>query len=375
MSHVGNDDDLSEDDFDLDNVSNDTRDSESDTSDLEEMRRTLAISQKAYMDVQTELHSIRKGLATLSSAIPAHKHNHVLNKTETVNSNITKEAKKYVMLYSFWLTDGVFPLTSKPDVDPCSPSHWTSHEARVEGMRAKLYSVIPKSLHEVMAQYPCFGSVYKLDLSMLSTQDPCKQTDPKFQSLLMRNNEYTWLMLVLFKNHELMVPNEFLKSPVVVSVMENVNCEVFSSQSKWTNEDSPSVSSPLSHTWEDDLLEEMENETSSTSPTPANAMNLSLTPTTSHLLSPISGTTATVPTSVSSTGGNSVEVGQLSISNNPTALPKSTSASSSHSIPASWRISPLLAHPPNSTSSSTSAQPEPAKQMTCGHPTKPRAKT
>ncbi|KAI6008473.1 hypothetical protein EDC04DRAFT_2610970 [Pisolithus marmoratus] len=366
MSHVGNDNDLSEDDFDLDNA--------------------LAISQKAYMDVQTELHSIQKELATLSSAIPACKCNHVLNKTETVNSNITKEAKKYVMLYSFWLTDSVFPMTSNPDVDPHSPSCWTSHEARVKGMRAELYSVILKSLHEAMAQYLHFGSVvcnpiYKLDLSMLSTQDPCKQMDPNFQLLLMRNNEYTQLVPVLFKNHEFMVPDEFLKSPVVVShmhwaieVMENVNHKAFSSQSKRTNEDSPSVSSLPSCTWEDDFLEEMENEMTSSSPTPANAMNLSLTPTTSHPLSPISGTTATVPTSVSSTGGNSVEVGQLSISNNPAALPKSTLASSSHSIPASQRISPLLAHPPDSTSSSTSAQPEPEKQMTHGCPTKPRAK-
>ncbi|KAI6043239.1 hypothetical protein EDC04DRAFT_2891057 [Pisolithus marmoratus] len=95
MSHSGEDDDHSDDNFDLDSVGQDS--DGDDSNDLDEMRRVmqvpgphaeahelckaLAIAQKAYVDALTELCSIQKELTALSSAIPTHKHNHMLNKT------------------------------------------------------------------------------------------------------------------------------------------------------------------------------------------------------------------------------------------------------------------------------------------------------
>ncbi|KAI5981971.1 hypothetical protein EDD15DRAFT_2367786 [Pisolithus albus] len=256
-------DDLSDDDLGPDIATSDSRgsDSSDDSNDLDEMRnvlqvpgpsaeahelrKALAIAQKAYADARTELRSVRKELAVLSSALPARKRNRVLNRTETLDSSIAKEAKKYVMLYHFWVTDRVFPTTFKPNVDPRSPSRWSSPEAKIEGMVAELYNLIPKSLHESMEQYPRFGSVftsalgqersnilkaikdsaslifaqYNLDPSVLSTQDPSKQTDPRFRSLLMKDDKYTRLAPILFKNHEALVPDGFLKSPIIISII------------------------------------------------------------------------------------------------------------------------------------------------------------
>ncbi|KAI6038374.1 hypothetical protein EDC04DRAFT_2896396 [Pisolithus marmoratus] len=271
MSHSGQDDDHSDDDFDLDSVGQDSNNN--DGNDLDEMRRVLqvpgpsaeayelhkalAIAQKAYADVHTELQSVWKELTALSSAIPDHKHNCMLNKTETLDSSITKEAKKYLLLYHFWVADGVFPMTLKPNVDPCSPSHWDSPMAKMEGMTAELYSIIPESLHKSMEQHSCFGSFtsalgqeqsnvlkcikdaaslnfaqYNLNLSMLSTQDACKQMDPKFQVLLTKNNEYTQLDPILFKNHEVLVPDEFLKCPVIVLII----CVLMSGKASLSNQ-------------------------------------------------------------------------------------------------------------------------------------------
>ncbi|KAI5989533.1 hypothetical protein EDD15DRAFT_2198490 [Pisolithus albus] len=450
---MGQDDSLSGEDFDLDDAGDNDQDSESDTGDLDEMRRVLqvlgptaevhelrkalAIAQKAYADTRTELRSVRKELVALSSAIPARKRNRVLNRTETLDSSIAAEAKKYVMLYCFWVTDGVFPTTFNPNVDPRSPSRWNSAEAKVEGMTAELYSVIPESLHESMEQNKRFGSVAN------------------------------------GTNHEALVPDEFLKSPIIVSiirvlvfgkaslsnqkrgrpkargqrlgltsvtegliagaatlarfllsadpelgavgavtgipyrddfdfyrqllfkrmtwaidVMENINQGVFGTKSKPTNESlSVAESTPLSRTWEDDFLDEMESGTtpSALMPPADNAMNTPQrhSPPPPSPPSPLSDDPAAhTSTSVSSTQGNSVtasavsqlqvEVSQLSVSNASVALPESASAVSNRA-PTSHRISPLPAHPPDSVSASL-AQPEPAKRNTRSRSTKSKAK-
>ncbi|KIK10943.1 hypothetical protein PISMIDRAFT_123655 [Pisolithus microcarpus 441] len=172
---MGQDDSLSGEDFDLNDASDNDQDLESDTGDLDKMRRVLqvpgltaevhelhkalVIAQKAYANMRTELCSICKELVALSSAIPMHKCNHVLNRTEILDSSIATEAKKYVMLYCFRVTDSVFPMTFNPNVDPHSPSHWNLPEAKAKGMTAELYSVVLESLHESMEQNKCFGSV------------------------------------------------------------------------------------------------------------------------------------------------------------------------------------------------------------------------
>ncbi|KAI6103320.1 hypothetical protein EDD16DRAFT_1515303 [Pisolithus croceorrhizus] len=403
---VHQDNNLSDDDLNPGNVSSDGRDSDSsnNTSDLDKMRnvlqvpgpsaeahklhKALAIAQKAYADAHIELCSIQKELAVLSSAIPACKCNCILNKTETLDSSIAKEAKKYVMLYHFWVADGVFPTTFKPDVNPCSPSCWNLPKAKVKDSTSLIFAQ------------------YNLDPSILATQDPSKQTDPKFQLLLMKDDKYTQLAPILFKNHEVLVPDGFLKSPIIVSiihvlifgkaslsnqtwgqpkargqhleltsvtkglvagaatlacfllladpelgavgammgipyhddfdfylqhlfkcstwaidVMDNTNQEVFGTKSKLISKDLPDVVSNLpAHTWEDNFLDEMENDTIASASMPlTNTMNLSHSPspplvsTLSILPSPLSDDTATnVSASVTQTQGNPVTVSAVS---------------------------------------------------------------
>ncbi|KAI6105103.1 hypothetical protein EV401DRAFT_1892972 [Pisolithus croceorrhizus] len=283
----------------------------------------------------------------------------------------------------------------------------------------------------------------------------------------MKDDKYTWLAPILFKNHEVLVPNRFLKSPIVVSaslsnqkqgwpkardqclgltsvtgglvagattlacfllsadpelgaigammgipyhddfnfylqclfkhstwaidVMDNVNQEVFGTKSKLISKDLPDMVSNLPvHTWEDDFLDEMANDTIASASMPlTNTMNLSHLPspplvsTPSTLPSPLSDDTATnVSASVTQTQGNpvtvsavsqlQVEVSQLSVSNTHATLPQSALALGHHN-PRSQRISPLPAHPPNSTSTNL-VQPKPAKQTTHGCSTKSRGK-
>ncbi|KAI5993202.1 hypothetical protein EDD15DRAFT_2367425 [Pisolithus albus] len=220
------------------------------TAEVHELRKALAIAQKAYSEARVELRSVRKELHTLSSAIPTRKRNRVLNKSSeslSVDASITKEAKKYALLYNFWVPDGLFPPTPKPNVDPHSPTRWASPRDKLDGAMAELYSVVPSSLHKHMENYKQFGSIftsalgqersnilraikdcasivfasYGLDPTGLSGHPSGRKDDAKFQALLKRDGvgEYTRLAPILFKNHENMVANEFLMSPAITSII------------------------------------------------------------------------------------------------------------------------------------------------------------
>ncbi|KAI6107001.1 hypothetical protein EDD16DRAFT_1523450 [Pisolithus croceorrhizus] len=183
----------------------------------------------------------------------------------------------------------------------------------------------------------------------------------------------------------------FKHSTWAIDVMDSINQEVFGMKSKLISKDLPDMVSNLpACTWEDNFLDEMENDTIASASTPStNAMNLSHSPShplvsiPSTLPSPLSDdTAANISASVTQTQGNpvtvsavsqlQVKVSQLSVSNTHSTLPQSALALGHHN-PRSQRISPLPAHPPNSTSTDL-VQPEPAKQMTHGHSTKPRGK-
>ncbi|KIO05138.1 hypothetical protein M404DRAFT_40332, partial [Pisolithus tinctorius Marx 270] len=82
-----------------------------------------------------------------------------------IDASISKEAKKYALLYNFWVLDGLFLPTPKLDVDLHSPTHWMSPEAKLDGAVVELYSVVPSSLQKHMETYKQFGSIFASALS------------------------------------------------------------------------------------------------------------------------------------------------------------------------------------------------------------------
>jgi hypothetical protein len=72
---------------------------------------------------------------------------------------ITTEGKKYTLFYHFWVIPGVFPTTPQPDIDPHSPTHWASPEAKLNGSMAELYKCMSKDLHGSMEKYSVFDSL------------------------------------------------------------------------------------------------------------------------------------------------------------------------------------------------------------------------
>ncbi|KIJ60953.1 hypothetical protein HYDPIDRAFT_169973 [Hydnomerulius pinastri MD-312] len=202
------------------------------------------MAQKAYTGVCSELHSVRKELMTLSSAIPACKCSHMLNKSDSLNASIANAAKRYIMLYHFWVLKRLFPPTPKPNVDPQSSLHWASPQAKLSGSMAELYSVIPKALHDPMENYKQSSVVFcsalgqersnilktikdsagiifapfKLDPTLFGNQTACKKENMQFLGLLKKGgaSEYTHMAPILFANPERMVPDEFFKSPILI---------------------------------------------------------------------------------------------------------------------------------------------------------------
>jgi hypothetical protein len=118
-----------------------------------------------------EFKRINKEFSQLSLSIPAKKRGRILNNSDGFDSKITKEAKKYVMLYHFWVIDGLFPVGPMPAVDPHGPGRWASNESRATGALAELYAMMPQDMHEMMATYKQFGSVVRIII--LATLSKC----------------------------------------------------------------------------------------------------------------------------------------------------------------------------------------------------------
>jgi hypothetical protein len=73
------------------------------------------------------------------------------------------------MFHYFWVMNGLFPTTPKPNVDPRSDTCWASPEAKLNGAMAELYQCVPKSLHKSMETYSQFRPlVCLIAASMLS---------------------------------------------------------------------------------------------------------------------------------------------------------------------------------------------------------------
>ncbi|KIN97860.1 hypothetical protein M404DRAFT_159488 [Pisolithus tinctorius Marx 270] len=230
MPKLSNDDFFSNEEINIDREDNDSDNDSletdsSEASDIEQMQRVL------------------------HDPGPTAEHNHILNKTLeslSIDASISKEVKKYALLYNFWVLDGLFLPTPKPDVDLHSPTCWMSPKAKLDGAVVELYSIVPNSLHKHMETYKQFGSIfmsalsqeqsnilraikdcagivftlYGLDPTCLSSHPLGRKEDPKFQVLLKKDGigEYMHLAPILFKKHDNMVAREFLMSLAITLV-------------------------------------------------------------------------------------------------------------------------------------------------------------
>ncbi|KAG1743671.1 uncharacterized protein EDB91DRAFT_1081052 [Suillus paluster] len=202
------------------------------------MHEALETVQQAYNSLHVEFKGLRKDYLTLSATVPACSRNRTLKKTSMLDAKITAEGKKYTLFYHFWVIPGVFLTTPQPDIDPCSPTHWASPKAKLNGSMAELYKCVSKDLHGSMEKYTAFDSLTVLQLTYmillsfalqlaLSGQTLCMlsraalRDNPGLLRLLKKNGEgeYIWLAPILFARPDAMVADEFLKNPVLVQIV------------------------------------------------------------------------------------------------------------------------------------------------------------
>ncbi|KAG1868960.1 hypothetical protein DFJ58DRAFT_723373 [Suillus subalutaceus] len=214
---------------------------------MHEVRKALEIAQQAYSTAQLKLRTLKKEYAVLHAAIPACSRNKVFKKTSALDSQITRAGKKYAMFHYFWVMNGLFLTTPKPNVDPRSDTRWASPEAKLNGAMAELYQCVPKSLHKSMETYLQFGPLFraaissersnilhslkdcaglifsslKLDPTVLTAGPTEKKENEQLLGLLKKHgeDEYMRLALVLFTNPSVIVPDDFLKTLIMVKII------------------------------------------------------------------------------------------------------------------------------------------------------------
>lgn len=84
-------------------------------------------------------------------------------KTNPLDDDIGRVAKKFAMLHRLWVISGLFPITSNlnPNVDLLSAGRWNSPEAKRDAVLTELFRIAPQPLHKEMVKYKTFGSVVR----------------------------------------------------------------------------------------------------------------------------------------------------------------------------------------------------------------------
>ncbi|KAG2746322.1 hypothetical protein P692DRAFT_20680566, partial [Suillus brevipes Sb2] len=214
---------------------------------MHEVRKALEAAQRAYTAVRSELRVLKKDYATLQAAIPPRSRNRVLKKTSTVDSSISRAGKMYAMFNCFWVLNGLFPTTPQLNFDPRSNARWSSSDAKLKGAMAELYFCVPKTLHKAMETYTQFGPLFraavssersnilhvikgcaglifsglKLDPTTFTDEPSKKKENEQLLALIKKNGEgeYTRLAPILFKDPSVIMPDDFLMSPVLVKII------------------------------------------------------------------------------------------------------------------------------------------------------------
>ncbi|KAG1790257.1 uncharacterized protein HD556DRAFT_1446394 [Suillus plorans] len=173
---------------------------------MHEVRRALEVAQQTYTAVRSELRALKKDHAMLQAAVPACSRNRVLKKTSTIDNDIARAGKMYAMLNYFWVMSGLFPTKPQPDIDPRSDTRWSSPEAKLNGL--------------------IFSSL-KLDPTVFTDEAAKKKENAQLLALLKKDvggEKYTRLAPILFMDPSALVPDAFLKTPVMAKI---IRVEIF----------------------------------------------------------------------------------------------------------------------------------------------------
>ncbi|KAI5993144.1 hypothetical protein F5J12DRAFT_786020 [Pisolithus orientalis] len=148
-------------DFNLDKRMDNT-DLEDLDSDAEQHRPQADIAelvvQKAYTECCKELCQTRKALFNANSQHSKWSRN-TPSKPNSLMTCVEQEAKKYLLLYHFFIIQSLFPAALNPNTDQHDPAWWKSQDGKLKGTLTELYKMIPADLHESMVTYKQFGSV------------------------------------------------------------------------------------------------------------------------------------------------------------------------------------------------------------------------
>ncbi|KAI6146771.1 hypothetical protein BKA82DRAFT_4356273 [Pisolithus tinctorius] len=162
-------------------------------------------------------------------------------------THIEQEAKKYLLLYHFFIIQSLFPEAPNPNTDRCDPAWWKSQDGKLKDALTELYKMIPVDLHESMVTYKQFGSMfiqahsqersnvlkvikdcagvlfapYNISPDLFTGKPTCKKDNKACLALLKKDGvgEYTCFTPILFADPKQMVTGGFLKSPILVKVI------------------------------------------------------------------------------------------------------------------------------------------------------------
>ncbi|KAI5984981.1 hypothetical protein F5J12DRAFT_787452 [Pisolithus orientalis] len=203
------------------------------------------VVQQAYTKCCKELHQTRKALFKANSQHSKQSRN-TSSKSNSLTTRIEQEAKKYLLLYHFFIIQSLFPAVLNPNTDQHDPAQWKSQDGKLKGTLTELYKMIPVDLHESMVTYKQFGSMfiqahsqersnvlkvikdcagtlfapYNILLDLFTGKPACKKDNKACLALLKKDGvrEYTCFAPILFADPKQMVTGGFLKSPVLVKV-------------------------------------------------------------------------------------------------------------------------------------------------------------
>ncbi|KIO03303.1 hypothetical protein M404DRAFT_146121 [Pisolithus tinctorius Marx 270] len=192
-----------------------------------------------------ELHQTRKALFKANSQCSKQSRN-ASRKSNSLMTHIEQEAKKYLLLYHFFIIQSLFPEAPNPNTDRCDPAWWKSQDGKLKDALTELYKMIPVDLHESMVTYKQFGSMfiqahsqersnvlkvikdcagvlfapYNISPDLFTGKPTCKKDNKACLALLKKDGvgEYTCFTPILFADPKQMVTGGFLKSPILVKV-------------------------------------------------------------------------------------------------------------------------------------------------------------
>ncbi|KIJ09893.1 hypothetical protein PAXINDRAFT_157791 [Paxillus involutus ATCC 200175] len=214
-------------------------------ADIPTLRKALSLAQRALTETDADLHRVKKELFALTAALPPKKRKGILNKSDSLNESIGQVAKKFTILYRLWVIDGLFPIVNNTGVDLSSTTRWASPEAKCNAVITELFTITPQVLTKEIHAYKAFSSVFTSALNQersnmlraikeastlvfapLKISDPTiftflahKRDDPEMKRLSMKDGSHHRLSPILFANPDQILPEGFLRSPVLINII------------------------------------------------------------------------------------------------------------------------------------------------------------